>query len=254
MPASGPLQSTISAWIRTLFQGNPFGQVYRPPATPPVPPAIDGRTAALRILRRYISELIFYRSGDLISPPTESSDAVYGTPIPFQLPLDQVFAEQNDNDNTVHMPTIAVIPSDGQYLPIGLTSFLVEDTRDVYGKGTVVQWQSEYQEDIGLEVMAGSKAERRAIVLGLEQALSPTEQWAGIRFKMPSYYDQLVCFELQKRRLDEIDSGRNHRKAMLTVTMRYTVCALVDYVPLQPQVTTVFVDDPTIELDEEVPP
>lgn len=229
----------FSATLRKLLFGNPFGEVFPPKPNPP-PLSIDGRTAALRVLRQYVTELTFYRAGDKGSPP-----------VPFKILPANFHIEWPDGAQDMVTPSIVVRESpNATYNAIGLASYVEEETADAYQKGTVLQWQSEYNENINLEIWASSKAERRAILAGLETAFVPTEQMYGIRFQMPEYFDELVCFSLNKRRIiDDAGSGRNRRLAQLEVEMRFTVVALVNYVPLQPTIVV----NTDVDMDTQVP-
>lgn len=209
--------------VRGLLSGTPFGELY-PPKTGRPFLAIDGRTAALHVLREYVTNLVFYRSGGPMAPP-----------IAFSIKEANFHIEWPDYEVDEVSPSIAIVSSRANYDVIGLVSYIEEETRDVYGQGTVLQWQAEYVETINLEVMTAKKAERRAILAGLETSFSPTEQYSGLRFRMPEYYDELVCFTLNKREvMDDPDSAKNRRKAQLEMEMRFNIVALVNYQDAKP--------------------
>lgn len=216
---------TFSQRIRNLLMGNPFGEVF-PPKAPPPPLAINGRTAALHVLRDYITDLTFYRVMAPGQPPT-----------PFKIQEENFHIEWPDSTSDLVFPSIAIIPAPALYNAIGLVSYIEEDTRDLFAPGTVVQWQAEYEENIKLEIWASKSAERRAIIAGLEIALTPTEQMSGIRFYMPEYFNEPVCFILNGITLmDDIDAARNRRRAQLDINMRLNIVALVNYTTLAPSV------------------
>ena len=214
----------ISDRIRKLLVGDPFGDVY-PERLQPVVSVLDGRTVAMRILADYMSELTFYRSG-----------GVGKMPVPFQIARKNIHVEAfPDYEEDLVFPSIAFLPGRGEYVPIGLTAFIEEASRDVYAPGTALQWMSEYTETFTIELWASQKPERRALVAGLEQALVPTAQLFGIRFQMPDYYQQLVCFTLNGRtNIDDNDSAKNRRRAHMEVEIRYNVVALVNVSELNP--------------------
>jgi hypothetical protein len=227
--------------LRKILWGSPFGSVYPPKDNPPPPPE-DGRTIALRILRQYIAALTFYRLGEV------DAQGKRGGAVAFQIPERDIFIEWPDHEEEMRFPSIVFLsggPAD--YGVIGLTSYVEEDTRDVYAPGTVVQWMSEYTEKLVVEIWAEKRAMRRALLSGLESALSPTEQMYGIRFRMPDYFDQLVCFSVMGREVfDEQDGARGRRRARLTLDMRFHVVALVNYVSLTTTLKTeVDVDEDT---------
>lgn len=212
--------------LKKILFGDPWGAVFPPKPNPP-PLSYDGRTAALRVLREYVTNLTFYRAMGPGRPPSA-----------FQIKPENFLIEWPDSVVSMVTPSIVVIPGpNADYGTIGLTSYIEEESADVYGPNTVLQWQMEYKEVFNLEIWASSKAERRGILAGLETAMTPTEQMAGIRFRMTEYYDQPVCFSIMRRRLgDEDESARNRRKAQIEFDMRFTVVALVNSVPMQPQI------------------
>lgn len=217
---------SFSDYIKSLLFGDPFGAVY-PPRPAPQPPSVDGRTVALRIFRRYVSELTFFRSAGQGANPT-----------PFQIAEKDISIEVPDPVKDLVFPSIAILPGPVTYEVIGLTSYVEESTRDKYAPGTVLQWMSEYNETFKLEVWTSTRAERRAILAGLEAALSPTEQMYGLRFRMPDYYNELVCFALFARNLDDSFAAQRRRRATLEIEMRFNIVSLVNYTGFAAEVTT----------------
>lgn len=209
----------LSKFIQKVLFGTPWGTTFPARENPP-PPAFDGRTVALRLLRQFISELTFYRANAEGLPP-----------IPFQIAEKDIHIEWPDNEDDLIFPSIALLSTGpANYDMIGLTGYIEENTRDKHGRGTVVQWMNEYRENLVLEIWASKKSERRAILAGLEAALSPTEQMYGLRFTMPDYFDELVCFSLNDREIiDDPDAAKNRRRARMTIQMRFHQVALVNY-------------------------
>jgi hypothetical protein len=211
--------------VRPLLNGVPWGEVFPTKANPPAL-AIDGRTAALRVLRDYTCALQFYRENKPGLPP-----------IAFKIDPANFHIEWPDATQALVFPSIAIYTARADYNVIGLVSYVEEETRDVFALGTVVQWQAEYIETINVEIWAETKGQRRGMLAALETAFSPTEQMSGLRFDMPQYYNEKVCFTLMRRELmDTPDSARNRRSAQLEIEMRFNIIALVNYVPLIPQV------------------
>lgn len=221
--------------LASILFGTPFGRLYPPRPAPP-PLAVDGRTVALRILQQYVCALVFFLPMGEGRPPR-----------PFRITPDRFFIEWPDYEQDQLFPSITVLSNTASYDVIGLTAYVEESTRDKYGQGTVLQWQAEYNEHIKLEVRASKRAERRSIVAALETAFSPTEQMSGVRFKMPDYFNELVCFTLWNRALfDEPDAARNRRRAQIELEMRFNIVALVRYAPFSPLVrSNVDVDEDT---------
>lgn len=206
----------------------PFGEVFPQRPNPPNLP-LDGRTIALKILKQYFAELGFFRMG----APNQS-------PIGFRIPARDIYIEWPDDETKLQFPSIVMMGAPADYEVIGLTAYVEEDTRDIYQKGTVLQWQAEYTELIEVEIWTNTRAERRAVIAGIETAMSPTEQLSGLRFKMPDYYNELVCFTLMTRELiDNPDSARGRRNAKVSIHMRFNVVALVNATDLRPIVETV---------------
>lgn len=239
--------SNLPAAVANLIKGRLYGLVY-PMRQAPQPLSVDGRTIALQTLAQYIAALTFYRPGAAGQPP-----------IPFTIPTDRFFIEQPDVKTSMTFPCISVVHDTASYDVIGLVSYVEEDSLDVYGKGTLVQWQSEYVENIQLEVWCNERAERRAILGQIETSMSPTEQQSGVRFHMPDYYDQLVCFTLNNRLLvDGPDAARGRRSATLGIEMRFNIVKLINVGLMTPVVTTnvdVAADGtPVTSTENSVPP
>lgn len=219
---------SLTSSLRKLLFGSPFGEVF-PPRENPQNLAVDGRTVALRILREYITNLNFFLPGAKGSRQVKK----------FNILPENFHIEWPDHEEDLRFPGIVVVPSRARYDVIGLVAYVEETTRDVYAPGTVLQWQGEYVETIQLEIQASTRPERRSILAGIETAINPTEQMSGLRFRMPDYYNELVCFTLNDREnLDDPFSAKNRRRAQLGIEMRFNIVALVNYSPLTPQVTT----------------
>ena len=237
--------SSFPTALVNLIKGRLYGLIY-PAKAAPAPLSVDGRTVALETLAQYIAALTFYRPGAEGQPP-----------IPFNIPTTSFFIEQPDAKTSMPFPSISVVHDTANYDVIGLVSYVEEDSLDVYGKGTVVQWMSEYIEDIQLEIWVNTKAERRAILGGIETSMSPTEQQSGVRFHMPDYYDQLVCFELNNRKLvDNPESAKGRRSATLGIKMRFNIVKLINVGIMRPVVTIavdVAADGTSVTLDPAAP-
>jgi hypothetical protein len=186
---------------------------------------VDGRTTALRVLGAYLAEIVFRRAG-----PTG------GEPIAFRFRDEDIHIEWPDHEDAMQFPSVVMLstgPAD--YNAIGLTAYYEEATKDVYAPGTVLYWSSEYTENIALEIWCNTKAERRAIKAGLEIALVPVQQMYGIRFSMPDYFNELVCFSLDTSEVyDEADGARGRRRLRMMLEMRFNQIALVNYTTMTP--------------------
>lgn len=235
-------KSQLPEFLRSAISGEPWGDIFPPKANPPAL-SVDGRTVAVKLLRQYIAALTFRRPGGVGMPPEA-----------FKIGLGCVQIGWPDKEVDGVEPSVVILGGRAEYQPIGLTAYVQEETVDKYGKGTVVQWQSEYVETVVVEVWTEHKAEQRAILSGLEVAFTPTEQMSGLRFRMADYYDQTVCFSLGAREVvDEADNARGRRRARLELDMRFTVVALVNTVPLVPVVKADVDVDVDTGLSVEVP-
>lgn len=223
----------FSKAIRDVLWGDPFNEVY-PKREPPPPPVYDGRTAAMRILKQYFSELTFFRPGG------KNELGIEQPPIDFKIPKRDIHVEWPDDEAELHLPALALLANQAaDYDSIGMTNYVQENTRDKYAPNTVLIWMSEYIEDFPVEVWAETKQQRRSILAGLEQALSPLQQMAGIRFRMPDYYDQLVVFETLSREIFDDDQATFlRRRARIMLKVRFNVVALVNVQPLVPSTET----------------
>lgn len=220
-----PTPNDLPKDVLDLIQGDPWGKNVYPPRPNPPPLARDGRTAALRVFRSYLAALLFLRPG-----PVDARGA-RGEPIPFRVPKERIHIGWPDYevDLEANFPSIVFLHQPGEDASLGLANYIDEKTQDKYGRGTVVQWMSEYQEDVIMEIWANKAAELRGLLAGIETASSPTELMAGLRFRIPDYYDQIVSFSSGTRQeFDEEDSARNRRRARLTFDMRFTKVALIN--------------------------
>lgn len=220
-----PFPANLPKALTDILFGDPWGRVF--PKRPPVPAAtqeVDGRTVALRILRDYVTALVFYLPNAKGLPP-----------IPFQMLPENFHLEwQRGMPDSLKFPSCVVEGSRSDYDAIGLVAYVEESTRDVYAPGTVLQWQAEYIETINLELWASEEPSLRSMLAGIETAISPTEQMSGLRFRMPDYFNELVCFTLNRREnYGESDASKGRRRAQVELEMRFNIVALVDYVQLQ---------------------
>lgn len=199
-----------------------FGEVDPPPK--PCLPAVDGRSVALDYLKRYISNLSFYKQGanglDKICIP--EANIVNGYP---------------DYEKFISMPAMAIISGKAIYQPNGLTPAVVESTANVYCKGYVLHLHDEYDETISLELWAAKQPEIRALVAGFASAFQPAQTLTGLRFVMKEYYDAPVIFTLISSQITEDpDSALNRRRAIVEVNMRFNIYSLEPINEFRPRV------------------
>lgn len=207
----------------------PVGTVY--PVIPKPPPVTtDARTSALKVLREYISELTFYKPG--INNSNQN--------ISFQIPFDQIHIDQPDNETSEVYPTIVFEPGN---VELWYSGYFDEQSMDEFGKGTVLFVHGEQIEHITVRIKTMFRADRRAVMAGLERALSPFEQiWGGMRlFCGSDYYNQTPGFFIDTTRvIDGPESANNRREATISLSMHVQIVELVNYkaiIPLTPTTT-----------------
>lgn len=227
---------------KDLLTGTPFALVWPEKSTIDLP-AVDGRTAALRILRRYLAELTFHLPGAKGSGKTVS----------LRIPEERIHVEQPDKEVMLLMGTkenpvsVVFLPGPAEYQAAGLATSLVENSKDKFGPGTALQVQSTYREVVTVEFWTIDKPHRRAVLAGFESALSPTEQMYGLRFRMNDYYGQTVCFSLEGgMRPDDPDNARNRRWGYGTLEMTYDVVRVVRVGVVDPKIDIAAFDFGTI--------
>lgn len=196
---------------------------------PSIPPNdVEGRTAALNALFDYLCSLVFYRSGGVGKPPHA-----------FQLDRTECYVEWPENVEELKFPAVGVQSGDGQTMPIGLSPVIDDDSIDVYGKGTALWRLWDYHEPCALEVWATSRAERRALIAGIQQAFSPSMDVSNLRLTLPTYFNTLACYTLiSVQRVDD-QAPKNRRLAVIRFDLQYEVVRHARYLPLDP---TVYMD------------
>ncbi len=223
----------LSPDVREFLWNDPFGLDVYPRRNNPPSPTRDGRSVALILLKRYLADLTFNRPG-----ACEEDD-----PIRFQIPESHIHVEWPAPEVELKLPAIALLAqAPGSYESRGMTTYVDESTHDVFAPKTVVNIMGEYVEQFVLEIWSETKAHRRSMLVGIEQALSPFQQMAGLRFVMKDYFGQFACLSLQSREIvDDEDAVRIRRRARMVIELRFNVVSLVNVETLTPE-TTVGVD------------
>ncbi len=196
-----------------LLRNPPIESITPDPAIPGL--GIDARTGALSALREYISELTFYKPGD-------------GKRIvPFQLPIADIHIEQPDGESDMVYPSIVFETGEAGYDMMG---YFDESSKDLFGKGTVLFVHWERKETITIRVNTQYRAERRAILAGIEFACAPTEEICAFRLLCKDYFNQSCGYILKGSRVgDDAQSANNRRSATLTLHVYINVVQLVHY-------------------------
>lgn len=212
--------------LRRIVVGNPplVGDVLPRRRVPQVPP-FDGRTAALRALRRYVCALEYYRQGDRPGAPA----------IPFRVDPRNFHVDYPDSESAVDLAagTVVVVPT-GRFTYDQL-SIYDERSRDAFGPGTCLHVLSSYSENFNLEFRCALKQQRRAWKGGTEIAFAPVEEVTVLRLRTEGYYDQPAIFSLQDGALLDVpDEARGRRAVQLGVQLMIQVVRLVNTQTLKP--------------------
>lgn len=230
--------------IAELLVGRPFGDVY-PPGQPLAVETKDGRTACLEVLAHFLAAI------PMAYPPgCDRNPGLKAPPLPFSIPASRIEIEEpppNPAEHVTKYPSIGIVAlGEAENASLGLGTYLDESTIDKFGKGTALQRQAEHVETLGLEVWAESRPERRAVIAALENALSPTEQMAGLYLRIPAYYLQVARFTLKSTSLDDSLAGEMRWRATIKVELNFTVVALVRWASFAPSASV-----QTLEAGEE---
>lgn len=258
-----PLPNLSQGLRRLLGRWHLFGET-NPPSTPTGASlqVQDGRTAALRLLREYVTDLIFYLPMSPINPHTPvrvQSKAFRILPENFHL-------EWPDWVNESKYPSAVILGGPNpEYLARGFTPYMDESTHNVHATDTALQVQDEYSEMIQLDVWASKEPELRSMNAGIETAFSPIEGQTGLRMRMPAYFDETVIFTLRRKQVfGDSDASRGARHTSFILEMRFNIVVLVAVEIFRPQVVTnvdvdedtglPYVADPTLPNTEAVGP
>ncbi len=211
-----------------LAHDQPFGGVY-PAATGPGLPDRDARSYALETLRVFISLLEFHRTGGLSSG---------NRPIAFRLPLDDIHTYMPDDVDAVpRAPAIGIIPGQAKHEPYGLgPPRELEETKDLYCPDHLLVLRGDYEELIGLEVLANEQAERRALRAGLLTAFRINQNSGALRLKCANYFDRVASFALEESmQIDDEPVQSRRRRSIIYCRLLVQEVTLVRYRTLVPQ-------------------
>ena len=188
------------------------------PPRPSIPPLCeDARTHVLERFADYLACICF----QVPNPPGPNET--------YRIPRDRILVEWPDDDQTVmKFPTLTFEPGRFELLPKGLTPAADEASRDLFGQGTCLVSSYEYVELVTLAVWSSTRAQRRTMLAGVEWALTPTEAPAGIRLRVPAYYDETAHFEAREgQNIDVEDNMRRRRRSEMVFEMRFDLVRLV---------------------------
>jgi hypothetical protein len=196
------------------LNNTPIGTVF-PADTPPAYRSVDARTAGLLVLKEYLSELTFMKPGD------------GGTAVPFQILPGNIHIEEPDYEQDLIMPAL-VFEGIGD-ATIDDMGFYDETSTDLFAKSTVLWVHAEHAEFINMRIWTASRAERRAILAGLEVAMAPVEEIYGMSLVAKNYYGQTVSICPISTSRDDSMAGQNRRQATFKIDLRINIVQLVNY-------------------------
>lgn len=229
--------------IKGIVEGTVYGDVTPRREAIPVP-AVDARTAALRALKAYFAELTFWRAGAEDCPP-----------IGFCVDPKNIQVEVPDGKWVRVMPSIAFVAGPFEFQTLSQQPY--ERSRDQFGPGTVLIRKFCYVEQLQIEVVASVRAERRAMLAGIQVAMSPSDEFAGLRLTAKDFFGMPASFMLQRGTLqEEPNAARGRRIGRLATKMSIEVVQLYNYRTMKPFVrvnTDLDVDAPTAPFSVDPP-
>jgi hypothetical protein len=218
-----PVLSEASA---AFLAGSQYGVTLPPGPARTLPPE-SARHVALERLADFLATLTFSRRMERGAPAAG-----------FKVPRENILEEQPDAVKDGRLPSIGFVPGDGVHDAIGLgAQEPIDETLDVYAKGTALVELGEYVETFMLEGWAGHRAERRALASGLLVAFRSMQETNSLRLTLPDYFDSVAEFTLStERNIDDPDVVRGRRRVLFPIQLRVPEYLLVDAVTLKPYV------------------
>ncbi len=231
------MAGSFSDALRNLVSGLLFGKVW-PEQLGQKLPAKTARAHALLRLQELLTHLVFQRP-----------DSVEGRTRGFYLKARRIQVEYPTSEKQILLPSIAFVPARGQHdYPLGPPD-LIEESKDVYGRGTALLHQGDWVELLGVEIIASQPPIREGIKAGLVALFRAQEQSSAIRLSLPAYYDRVASFALdESENFDDAEVILGRRRAELYVELQVPEVLLVDATTLKPMVEVVEVG-PDVELD-----
>jgi hypothetical protein len=224
--------------LRNLVSGLLHGKVWPDRDERVVLPALTARAHALRRLQELLTHLVFRRP-----------DAMPGKTRGFALKANRIQVEYPTSEKQILLPSIAFVPARGQHdYPLGPPE-VVEETKDVYGKGTALLHQGDWVELFGVEIIASQPPIREGIKAGLIALFRAHERSSAVRLSLPAYYDRVASFALdESENFDDAEVILGRRRAELYVELQVPEVLLVEATTLKPMAELVELG-PDVELD-----
>lgn len=209
----------------------PIGVVFPPHSDAPNLPDLGAREHALRRFLDFLAALPFMRT-------------MAGPPQAFVVPRDQMFVNMPDAEQGApagqKLPTLAFTTSTADKTADGWLgpAILIDGTENVFAPDTALFWVGSHTEPLVLEVVASSRAVRRAITEGVSQVLRSSDDSGALRLSLPGYFGQDATFTLMDvTYFEEPDAVRNRRKAHLTIQLYVDEVLLANAVDIKPFLT-----------------
>lgn len=201
-----------------------YAGVDAPPREPPPLPALDAREHALEAFADFVSELVFAQPDSLIHPT-------------FSIPRNQVLTHQPPDPQLLVFPSVAIVPVRGTHDSCSLGGFdVLDETLDVFERGTAVVRLGEYSEPLTVEAWAEHDPQRTSILAGIEIAFRLSERTGAILLRLPKYFGTTARFTLtQSEHIDDPDVVRGRIRAHLYLSMDVPELQLVDAVTFRPR-------------------
>lgn len=196
-------------------------------------PDFDARTRALEAFGTFLSTLEFRRTGNK-----------GGEPIKFKIPRKSIHIEQPDHVVDLQFPSIVFLPGRASYQTFGLgPARILDDTLGKFGPGTALLNLAEYFEPITVEVWASKRAERRAVMAGIETAITSFDNSWALTLTLKDYFDVSATFALTERmNIEDPESARNRRRGHLYIELATCMVRLVNVNELTVRATVDVVD------------
>jgi len=224
---------TVFDALRKYLAGGLFFGRANPRNKPRPLPSHDARSYALAKFGDFLAALEWSRPGDLGKPD-----------VPYRIAREDIYEEQPDDPAQLNFPSIAFLPARGMHDQYNLgPSDIIDESRDQYGKGTVLLLQGEYIEQFMVEVWGSHIAERRSILAGIQAVMRMNERSNALQLLLPEYFGRVASFSLMdSQNIDDPDVVRGRRRGQIAVELRVPEVVLVDAVTMRPCICIEVVD------------
>jgi hypothetical protein len=139
-----------------------------------------------------------------------------------------MYTEQPESGVKLAFPAFAILPNnhdpDAPWLG---PPCILEDTWDRFGDDSVLVQRGEFVEELILDMWFKTRAQRRAVLAGMEESVFTTQQ-GPLYLTLPDYFDRIAVFDYKgSRRFDGDFAVKNRREAQVRLELRVEVVFLV---------------------------